>query len=506
MGVSLDILAGQKVLLTGASGQLGGALARRLRTAGVMVHGLGRAAGGPAPWHTWPAPGALGRLLRDEGIDQVVHLASPIQLGADRGATAALEEGVLTRTREVGEACLDAGCALVHVGTCDEVAGGPAPFAEAAPSAPISAYAALKVAAAAHLRFLERAHGLRLTLTRPFRVVSPGEPRGLVAEACAAALRRLPLRLTRGDQRRQWCDPQGVAEGLARCLLLPAGPHPTLHLCPGEEAAVIDVVEAIFDLAGAPPDLILRGALAPRPGDATRLVGDDAEARALLGPLPARPLRALLAEALAEAEQRLQTGTSALPPPKTDPSNFGLSSTFDALGSGSLRIDGPSSARSDLRATGLQTTPSEIEQSPTESSVPNPPLALYPLDRHEDARGALLKALPHAITGEVYAVELRPGQPRGEHLHQAAGEWFCALSGAAWLLARAPGTGAEALVRLDGHQRAFVPAGVAHALWAADGQPALVLAGADRAHPFEQTAPFPLLAGRDWPDLPAVPR
>jgi hypothetical protein len=51
-----------------------------------------------------------------------------------------------------------------------------------------------------------------------------------------------------------------------------------------------------------------------------------------------------------------------------------------------------------------------------------------------------------------------------------------------------------------------VPAGVAHALWAADGQPALVLAGADRAHPFEQTEPFPLLAGRAWPDLPAVDR
>jgi hypothetical protein len=51
-----------------------------------------------------------------------------------------------------------------------------------------------------------------------------------------------------------------------------------------------------------------------------------------------------------------------------------------------------------------------------------------------------------------------------------------------------------------------VPAGVAHALWAADGQPALVLAGADRAHPFEQTEHFPLLAGRDWPDLPAVVR
>ncbi|MFM2248865.1 MAG: hypothetical protein RL071_4940, partial [Pseudomonadota bacterium] len=415
------MLAGQKVLLTGASGQLGRALARRLRAAGVEVHGLGRQPGGPAPCHTWPRGADLGRLLRDEGIDQVVHLASPIQLGADRSATSALEEGVLARTRAVGNACVDAGCALVHVGTCDEVAGGPAPFAEGAPPAPISAYAALKVAAAAHLRFLERAHGLRLTLTRPFRVVSPGEARGLVAEACAAALRRLPLRLTRGDQRRQWCDPQGVAEGLARCLLLPAGPHPTLHLCPGEEAAVIDVVEAIFELAGAPPDLILRGALPNRPGDAARLVGDDAEARARLGPLPARPLRALLADALAAVEERLQTGPSDPPQVQTDPSMYGSPFDFPPPDSGGLRIKGVRSGGSAPPARELQTTTSGPPHLPTESSDAASPLELSPLDRRTDARGALLKVLPHAVAGEVYAVELRPGLPRGEHLHRAAG-------------------------------------------------------------------------------------
>ena len=458
------------MLVTGARGQLARALRHHLRARGVEVHGLSRDPVGPAPWHAWRSADRLAALLRAEGIAHVVHLASPVQADPARSATAALEGGIVGCTRAIGEACLDAGARLVHVGTCDEVAGGSAPFPEDAPPSPINAYAALKVAAAAHLRFLERAHGLDLVHVRPFRVVSPTDPRGLVAEACAAALTGAPLRLTAGHQRRQWCDPQAVATGLAACLCLPAGPHPTLHLCPGEEASVLDVVQLIFNLAGAPFAAVEVGAAPMRAGEALRLVGDDAAARALLGPLTARPLRTLLADALAQAAQRLQTSTFAGAPQQTMP--------LDPP-PGAPETDGP------LRAK---------------------PVQVEPLLRHSDARGTLMKALPHAISGEVYAVELRPGHPRGEHLHHASDEWFCALSGAAWLLAKTPGAEDQILLRLDGQQRVRVPAGVAHALWAADGQPALVLAGASRAHPHEQTQPWPLLAGRSWPDLvPAAP-
>ena len=102
-----------------------------------------------------------------------------------------------------------------------------------------------------------------------------------------------------------------------------------------------------------------------------------------------------------------------------------------------------------------------------------------PVVIHRDERGALIKAWPAPIAGEAYAVELLPGHPRGHHYHHHGGEWFVPLSGVAILVAEDPGSGARVVVRLDG-LRARVEAGIAHALFAADDAPALVLAIADR--------------------------
>lgn len=120
------------------------------------------------------------------------------------------------------------------------------------------------------------------------------------------------------------------------------------------------------------------------------------------------------------------------------------------------------------------------------------PLALRtePLVVHRDQRGALLKAWPRALEGEVYVVELLPGHPRGHHLHRNGGEWFVPLRGCPWLVVEDPTTGARAELRLDG-LRARVEPGQAHALYA-DGEPALVLAVADRAWPDDGTEPWPV--------------
>jgi len=117
-------------------------------------------------------------------------------------------------------------------------------------------------------------------------------------------------------------------------------------------------------------------------------------------------------------------------------------------------------------------------------------LRTEPLQIHADPRGDLVKAGPGPVAGEVYAVHLRPGQPRGHHLHRHGGEWFVVLQGRALLVVEDPATGARAELALDG-LRARVEAGQAHALYAIGG-PALVLALADRIHPEEGTEPWPL--------------
>ena len=113
-----------------------------------------------------------------------------------------------------------------------------------------------------------------------------------------------------------------------------------------------------------------------------------------------------------------------------------------------------------------------------------------PVVRHEDRRGALIKAWPDAVTGEVYVVELRPGSSRGHHYHRRGGEWFAPLEGVALLVVVDPNTGDRAEILLDG-LRARVDPGFAHALFAT-GEPALVLAVADLRPEDDETVPSPI--------------
>ena len=110
------------------------------------------------------------------------------------------------------------------------------------------------------------------------------------------------------------------------------------------------------------------------------------------------------------------------------------------------------------------------------------------LVHHTDARGRLLKAWPEAVNGEVYVVELRPGHPRGHHVHARGGEWFIPLSGHAILSVQDPATGEVAHIALEGI-RARVAPGLAHALHTPGPGPALVMAVADLRPEDDQTHP-----------------
>lgn len=117
------------------------------------------------------------------------------------------------------------------------------------------------------------------------------------------------------------------------------------------------------------------------------------------------------------------------------------------------------------------------------------PISVEPVTRFTDARGALIKAWPGPVSGEVYVVELLPGHPRGHHYHERGGEWFVPLSGAATLTVADPRTGAQEQVTLSVGERARVEPFQAHVL-SASGGPALVAAIADFEHADEVTVPY----------------
>ena len=200
--------AGQRVLLTGASGFLGGHMARQALAAGVELHMLGRSAGPAGTAHhqaDLTDRTAVARAVAAARPQAVIHCAAP---GVAYGSMELA--GMLSITVGGTEALLDACAALDQpprvalLGSGFEYAPGDRPVAEDWPIEPsASQYGTAKAAAArAAEGFSDR---LPLTLLRPFHIYGAGEaPRRLgpylIAQACAAA----PVELTACEQQRDF--------------------------------------------------------------------------------------------------------------------------------------------------------------------------------------------------------------------------------------------------------------------------------------------------------------
>ncbi len=118
-----------------------------------------------------------------------------------------------------------------------------------------------------------------------------------------------------------------------------------------------------------------------------------------------------------------------------------------------------------------------------------PGLRVEPLLSYADARGVLWKVHPDAVGGEVYAISIAPGTSRGHHRHQRCGEWFVGVAGGALLVVELNDRRVE--VELEG-VRAYVPAGVSHALFGVGDEIALVIAMADRGDSNEDVERTPV--------------
>lgn len=291
---------GRRVLVTGASGFLGGAVARLLLELGAEVHGTGSRRLPPegVVAHPMRLPDEAEAVIRAVRPQVVFHLACPVDLRREAALYDRLREGILDGTAAVAGACLAQRARLVHVGTCDEYGAIEAPYRETEAGLPSSPYAALKSAASAWVLGLSRYAGLEATVIRPFRGYGPGDLSSVIAQAGRAALAGAPFAMTDGAQIREWNAVSALAEGVVA-----AGAHPgalgrVINVGGGERASVLTVVQTIFRLAGADPGLVAVGALPRRVAEVERLYGDHGLARSLWGEIEQPPLEEGLADTL----------------------------------------------------------------------------------------------------------------------------------------------------------------------------------------------------------------
>jgi nucleoside-diphosphate-sugar epimerase len=165
-------LSGRSAIVTGASGFIGTHLCRRLRDAGVEVHGVSRTGSGHAHVAQWwradlADPHETRSIMRQVSPDLVFHLAS--QVGGSRALDWVVPtvKNNLLSTVYLLAAAAETGCnRIVLAGSMEE----PTDPVAAIPSSP---YAAAKSASTAYARMFHALYDLPVVVLRLFMVYGP---------------------------------------------------------------------------------------------------------------------------------------------------------------------------------------------------------------------------------------------------------------------------------------------------------------------------------------------
>lgn len=272
-----------KVLLTGASGFVGAALARLLVEEGYQVHSLVRPESDL--WRIQDLGDSIhlqhGDLLSPEQVAVVVQKVQPelcfhLAWYAEPGVylSSPLNIRYVSASLNLASHLAEAGCRrLVVAGTVAEYNADFGYLSESTPTAPVTLYAASKVALFTLLNQLAKQIELSLAWARIFYIYGPYEnERRFIPDIIQSLLRNEPTRTTLGEQVRDYSHVADVAHALlavGRSDL--SGP---VNIGSGLPVTNRDIVLKIGSLLDR-PHLVKFGDLPYRPGDPMFVCADN---------------------------------------------------------------------------------------------------------------------------------------------------------------------------------------------------------------------------------------
>lgn len=277
------------VLLTGASGFVGEALARRLLEQGRKTRALGRTRPKVAVEFF---EGSIGdRQLSSQAlqhVDCVVHLAarahqlrdnSADPLESFRAANCKLSEELAAQAVEAG---IRRFVFISSIGVNGAVTRDGCPFSEESKPEPHSAYARSKFEAEQALQALAESSAMELVIIRPPLIYGPSAP-GNFASLMSWVAKGIPLPLGAINNRRSLIGIDNLVDLIICCIDHPAAANQVFLAGDGEDISTSDLFRGVAAAMGRPARLI------PVPTGLLRLsanaLGKKAVAQSLLDSL-----------------------------------------------------------------------------------------------------------------------------------------------------------------------------------------------------------------------------
>lgn len=300
---------GVPVLVTGASGFLGGRLLPRLAEEGAEIHAVSRHTHGDAEGRTrwWVADVAdtesVNRLMSEIRPRIVFHLAGHVAGARDLSMVLPTFRANLMSSVNLFTAAVEAECErFVLVGSMEE------PHPKEMAGVPCSPYAAAKWCSSAYARMFYALYKLSVVHLRVFMVYGPGQKdlRKLVPYVILSFLEGKAPQCSSGGRRVDWIYVDDVVEALMQAATVQGLAGQTIDVGTGVLTAVRDVVEEIGRLID--PNLRpMFGAVGDRPMEQEPVV-DVSQWEQLGRWQPQVPLREGLARTVAWYREQKDAG------------------------------------------------------------------------------------------------------------------------------------------------------------------------------------------------------
>jgi UDP-glucose 4-epimerase len=279
----LNSLSGQRLLVTGASGFIGGRLCRRAVEHGATVHAVSRRREGTSDDVRWERVdvtdhAAVDTLVHRSRPDVVIHLASEVSGSRDRDLVLPMLRANLVAAVNVMLASSAAGCRrLVLAGSMEEPdLGDPDAVAQ-------SPYAVAKWGTLAYARFFHVLYELPVVHLRVFMVYGPGQRdvRKLVPYVTLSLLRGQAPTLTSGAREVDWIYVDDVVDAFLRAAVAQEAEGASLDIGSGELVTVRRLVGRLCEVVGTDIEPSF-GAISDRPLERVR-VADPTRAADAIG-------------------------------------------------------------------------------------------------------------------------------------------------------------------------------------------------------------------------------